>query len=96
MGWLACCEQAYTEDGVAVAVKMLSLRGMNDWKQLQLFEREASTLRALNHPGIPKYLDYFEEDSEADRKFYLVQVGTTGEGMEDSIPHLIIPSFRYG
>jgi serine/threonine protein kinase len=57
-----------------VAVKALSLRGLADWKQLQLFEREAATLRGLSHPCIPAYLDYFEDDTERDRGFFLVQV----------------------
>ena len=47
---------------------------MKDWKSLQLFEREAKTLKGLSHPGIPAYIDYFEVDTEADRRFYIVQV----------------------
>ena len=58
-----------------VAVKALSLRRMTDWKQLELFEREAKTLKSLDHPGIPKYIDYLSEDTEKDRGFFLVQVG---------------------
>lgn len=56
-----------------VAVKALSLRRMTDWKQLELFEREAKTLKSLDHPGIPKYIDYLSEDTEKDRGFFLVQ-----------------------
>jgi eukaryotic-like serine/threonine-protein kinase len=41
-------------DGKTVAVKALSLRSMSDWKQLELFEREAQTLEGLRHPGIPQ------------------------------------------
>ncbi len=70
--------QAEAPDGKAVAVKALSLRGLGDWKQLQLFEREAATLRGLSHPCIPAYLDYFEDDTERDRGFFLVQVPTLG------------------
>ena len=47
---------------------------MTNWKQLELFEREAKTLRFLDHPGIPKYIDYLSEDSERDRGFFMVQV----------------------
>lgn len=58
-----------------VAIKALSLRGLRgDWKQLDLFQREAKTLEALQHPGIPRYLDYFEEDTAQDKGFFLVQV----------------------
>ncbi len=31
-------------------------------------------LKGLDHPGIPRYLEYFEEESEQDKGFYLVQV----------------------
>lgn len=32
-------------------------------------------LQSLSHPGIPQYIDYFEEDTATDRAFYIVQVG---------------------
>ena len=63
-------------DGREVAVKALSLKRMTAWKQLELFEREAQTLEALSHPAIPKYLEYFEEDTAGDRGFFLVQVSS--------------------
>lgn len=31
-------------------------------------------LQSLSHPGIPQYIDYFEEDTATDRAFYIVQV----------------------
>lgn len=112
-----------TADGSDVAVKCLSLRTLKDWKQLEMFEREAQILKNLDHRcgggqenswahepgrkmrcalpatvacrptaavvhlnpgdcwwcwwccrGIPRYLDYFEQDTEQDRAFFLVQV----------------------
>lgn len=56
-----------------VAIKKMSLRQTQEWKTLELFEREAQILKQLNHPQIPKYLDYFEIDRESDREFYLVR-----------------------
>ena len=56
-----------------VAVKALSLQSMSDWKQLDLFQREANTLKELQHPGIPRYVADFEEDTEKDRGYFLVQ-----------------------
>jgi hypothetical protein len=44
--------------GAAVAVKVLSLRSIDHWKAIELFEREARVLHNLGHPQIPKYLDF--------------------------------------
>eukprot|EP00887_Chlorella_sp_A99_P006661 scaffold3.g6661.t1 len=68
-----------------VAVKVLSLRGLRDWKQLELFEREAQTLKSLDHPGIPRYLEWFEEDTEQDRAFCLVQELARGRTLEELV-----------
>jgi hypothetical protein len=56
-----------------VALKALSLKSLRDWKQLDLFKREAETLRALSHPSIPALLDYFECDTPDDRAFFIAQ-----------------------
>lgn len=66
--------QAERPGGGFVAVKTLSLRSMADWKQLELFEKEAKAMRKLSHKGIPAYIDYFEVDSDGDRGYFLVQV----------------------
>jgi serine/threonine protein kinase len=60
-------------DRMEVAVKILSLRHLNDWKQLELFEREAKVLAQLRHPQIPQYLEYFHVDTPDNRAFYIVQ-----------------------
>lgn len=49
-----------------VALKILSLRQVEDWKQIDLFEREARILQQLDHPRIPKYIDYFIHDNKGD------------------------------
>ncbi|CAK0784475.1 hypothetical protein CVIRNUC_007679 [Coccomyxa viridis] len=72
-------------DGQVVAVKALSLRRMTDWKQLELFEREAQTLETLQHPGIPKYIDYLSEDTEKDRGFFLVQELAEGRSLAQMV-----------
>ena len=69
-----CFFQARNAEGKLVAVKALSLQSMSDWKQLELFQREANTLKQLQHPGIPQYVADFEDDTEQDRGYYLVQV----------------------
>lgn len=47
--------------GGAVVVKQLHLARREGWKAFDLFEREARVLKALDHPGIPRFLDSFEE-----------------------------------
>jgi eukaryotic-like serine/threonine-protein kinase len=62
-----------TETQQLVALKALSLRRMEDWKSLELFDREAAVLSQLNRRGIPKYIDYFYTDIQDDRYFYIIQ-----------------------
>ena len=76
------CVDTSTSTEQLVAIKALTLRGLRDWKQLELFEREAKILENLDHPGIPRYIDYFEEDTDADRSFYLVQRIADGASLE--------------
>jgi serine/threonine protein kinase len=64
-----------------IALKAVSLQQLKDWKQVELLEREASVLAQLNHPAIPKYLDYFQVDSEDDRFFYIVQQLAPGKSL---------------
>lgn len=47
--------------GQSQILKELRLAGLSDWKRLELFEREARTLRHLDHSGLPKLLDFFRD-----------------------------------
>ena len=64
-----------------VALKALSLRRITDWKVLELFEREARVLSYLQHPAIPRYLNYFQVDTAENRWFYLVQELAEGRSL---------------
>ena len=64
-----------------VAIKSLSLGGLPNRKTLELLEREALVLRSLNHRGIPPYIDYFQQRSKSDRRFYLVQKLVEGKSL---------------
>ncbi|MGI0479567.1 protein kinase domain-containing protein [Geminocystis sp. CENA526] len=48
---------------------------------LELFEREAKTLGKIDHPQIPRLLDYFEED----KHFYLVQSLVKGKNLQQEV-----------
>jgi serine/threonine-protein kinase len=48
---------------------------------LDLFEREAKTLARINHPQIPKLLNYFQEK----KQFYLIQEFILGQDLEKEI-----------
>ncbi|WP_310481512.1 serine/threonine-protein kinase [Chamaesiphon sp. VAR_48_metabat_403] len=61
-----------------VAIKVLSLRGMGDWKTLELFDREAKILAQLNHPAIPRYLDTFQTEIAGEDAYCLVQAIAPG------------------
>jgi eukaryotic-like serine/threonine-protein kinase len=68
-----------------VAIKSLSLRRAGDWKAIELFEREAKVLAQLNHPAIPRYIDYFQVDSDKDRQFYIVQTLAAGDSLANLV-----------
>ena len=69
------------KSGKRVALKALSLRRMNDWKMIELFEREARILAQLNHPAIPRYIEYFYVDTSVDRSFYITQQLAEGKSL---------------
>lgn len=75
-----------------VALKALSLTGLEDWKKIELFEREGKILQQLNHPAIPKYLDYFKIETEDDVYFYIAQQLAPGK----SLAHLISEGWQPG
>lgn len=42
-------------------------------------------LSSLDHPNIPKYISYFEDDETSTRSFYLVQEEVSGMSLNDMI-----------
>lgn len=64
-------------EGRAVAIKRFTIRGAKSWKDVELAEREATVLAALNHPGLPRYIEHFEEDGA----LYLVMEKVEGESL---------------
>ncbi|MBW4605008.1 MAG: serine/threonine protein kinase [Calothrix sp. FI2-JRJ7] len=69
----------------SVVVKLLLFNPDFSWDDLKLFEREAEVLKALDHPAIPKYLDYFEVETELGKGFALVQTYIEAPSLQDWI-----------
>ena len=66
-----------------VAIKVLSLKKIGEWKTFDLFEREIAVLRTLEHPGIPRYVDSFEAPDSGD--YFLVMELIEGRTLQDGL-----------
>ncbi len=64
-----------------MALKLLSHRRVQDWKQLDLFEREARTLQHLHHPGIPRYFGYHTLQYQGSTLFAISQELAPGQSL---------------
>lgn len=51
------------KSGEQVVLKVLLMARASDWKSIELFEREATALKNLDHPAIPRYIDAFYLES---------------------------------
>ncbi|MBD2022222.1 serine/threonine protein kinase [Leptolyngbya sp. FACHB-36] len=69
-----------------VVIKRLLLGDEFEWQDLKLFEREATVLKTLSHPQIPRYLDYLEFDSADEGKgFAIVQSYVEARSLEQHL-----------
>ncbi|MEM7714470.1 MAG: serine/threonine-protein kinase, partial [Cyanobacteria bacterium P01_A01_bin.68] len=73
------------ENGKNLALKVLSLRRMTDWKKIELFSRESQILSQLNHPSIPQYIDYFQLETDYDNSFYIAQQLAPGKSLAELV-----------
>ena len=62
-------------------IKVLDLKGITDWKILQLFEREAGILKRLSYKGLPRYIDYFSEELEDNKIYYIIYEYIEGQSL---------------
>jgi serine/threonine protein kinase len=60
-----------------VAIKCFHVGKAKAWKDVELAEREASTLASLTHPNLPRYIEHFEEEGA----LYLVMEMVEGESL---------------
>jgi serine/threonine protein kinase len=61
------------EDNQSVVLKILWFSGPSVWRNLTHFEREAQILQQIDHPAIPKFLNYFDLQVDDYHGFVLVQ-----------------------
>lgn len=66
-------------------LKELAMEVAEDWKEIELFERGAKTLQSLRHPGIPAFIDAFNDPARA--RFYLVQEYIEGVSLREKLAH---------
>lgn len=66
-----------------VVIKLLTFSDEFQWEDLRLFEREIQTLRSIDHPAIPQYLDSFEIDTPQGKSIALVESYIPAKSLED-------------
>lgn len=66
-----------------VVIKLLLFGPDFTWEGLKLFEREAETLKSLDHPAIPNYLDSFESETMLGAGFVLVQTYIEAKSLQN-------------
>ncbi|MBK9266129.1 MAG: protein kinase [Polyangiaceae bacterium] len=76
-GQAATFEAVDKKEGKPVAIKRFRVRGAKSWKEVELAEREARVLSSLSHPGLPRYVEHFEENGE----LFLVTEKVEGESL---------------
>lgn len=64
--WTLLAQDLQTEQ--TVILKLISIDDTLHPDMLKLFEREVSTLKTLEHPDVPQFLDYFEIELPKDQK----------------------------
>lgn len=74
-----------TQTEQAAVVKLVTFGDDFEWADLRLFEREGEVLKALEHPAIPRYLDYFEVDLPYARGYALVQSYVEGRSLQEAV-----------
>jgi hypothetical protein len=72
-----------TQTGEQVALKRLALRLVDNWKAVELFEREGRVLQNLSHPQIPRFISAFVDETDDAPRFYLAQEYVDGRSLEE-------------
>jgi len=70
-------------DDARVLVKEMRMNQVEEWKAVELFEREAQALESITHEAIPAFIEAFHTASDEDgMRFFLVQEFIDGEDLQ--------------
>jgi eukaryotic-like serine/threonine-protein kinase len=72
-------------EGRTVALKVLDIGLAKGWSGAELFGREIEALRTLSHPGIPRFIESFEDDAGGDTRLVLAMELAPGESLESLV-----------
>ena len=73
------------QSGRRCVVKILSMKAGDALKAHELLMREAHVLQSLDHPRIPRFVDYFTEEDGADTRVCLVTQHVDGKSLADLV-----------
>jgi len=65
-----------------LVLKILDMGEARNWKGIELFQREVEALKALSFPGIPRFIESFEEDSAKGARLVLAMELAPGLDLE--------------
>lgn len=74
-----------TRRQLPVLIKAYLPHALQDWKRLQLIEREARILAQINHIEIPGFVDFFALGPEGQQTLYLVTHWVNGQSLSDKL-----------
>ena len=72
-------------DGECVAIKVLDIHSIQNWKEYELFWREAKTLQALRIKGVARFYEAMEDLNPEHPCAYLVQQQIHGKPLSDML-----------
>lgn len=70
------------QTGAEVILKCLSFASLQNWEQLQQFERESALLQSFVHPRLPRWLDWIERNEGERQTVCLVQTALPGRSLQ--------------
>ncbi|MEO0648569.1 MAG: serine/threonine-protein kinase, partial [Cyanobacteria bacterium J06650_10] len=73
------------KDDRSVVIKLVLFGPDFTWADLRLFEREAETLKSLDHSALPNYLDSFEVETPMGKGFALVQTYIDASSLQQQV-----------